>query len=63
MNRCPWCGNEARIQNSVFGYFVECNKNGHIHNIGCLVTGNTAFSKTKKEAIKLWNEETEKMKR
>ena len=62
MNRCPWCGNQAKVMNSPIGYYVECSKNGHVHNIGCLVLGVTAFSDTEREAVKLWDEETNRMK-
>ena len=61
MNRCPWCGNKAKVKPSNLGYFAECSKNGHIHNIGNHVLGSKAFSKTKKEAEELWDNETAKI--
>lgn len=61
MNKCPWCEKKAKVKKSPLGYFVECSKNGHIHNIGVLVLGSKAFSETEEEAIKLWNQETKKI--
>ena len=62
MNRCPWCGNKAKVKITPLGCICECSVNGHAHNIGCLVYGSLAFSDTEDEAIQLWNKETEKMK-
>ena len=55
MKNCPWCKNKAVIRNSPFGYFAECSKNGHIHNIGVIVPITSAFSKTEKEAEEMWD--------
>lgn len=47
MKRCPWCNNKAVVKNSPMGYFAECEKNGHIHNIGVFENEN-AFLNQKK---------------
>lgn len=53
--KCPWCGCSAVVRPSALGYFVECSKNGHIHNIGCF-DFEKSFRKTEQEAIKAWND-------
>ena len=62
MERCPWCKSIAKITNSPLGYFAECSKNGHIHNIGVLLPVTSCFSKTKDEAEKLWDKAVENYK-
>jgi len=71
MNRCPYCGNMAQVRKTPLGYWGECSVKGHIHNIGCFIYGslefgetygNLAFSETENEAIKLWDEETNRIK-
>lgn len=63
MRNCPWCKNKAIVKNSPLGYYAECEQNGHIHNIGVLVSASKSFSKTKQEAEELWNKEVEKYRR
>lgn len=58
MNICPWCGNKAVVRNSPLGYYAECSKNGHVHNIGVLVPATSSYSKTENEAKILWNKAT-----
>lgn len=58
---CPWCKQKAVVRNSPIGFFVECSKNGHIHNLG--VFGfDKSFHKTEDEAIKEWNNQIKNMK-
>ena len=59
---CPWCGNRAQIVSSPFGYFVECRKNGHVHNIGVLVSPEMSYQKTKESAAELWETFVKKLK-
>jgi len=42
---CPFCGNEAEILNSSFGYFVQCSK--------CIAS--TYYYTTKTRAKQAWN--------
>ena len=49
---CPMCGSPASVMKTVFGWFAECNKNGHIHNVG---TFGGTFQETKEAAIEDWN--------
>lgn len=60
MKNCPWCSNKAVVRNSCLGYFVECEINGHIHNIGVFENVKD-FSKTKEEAIKEWDNAIDRM--
>ncbi|MBQ7067149.1 MAG: hypothetical protein IJN92_10060 [Lachnospiraceae bacterium] len=60
MRKCPWCKYKATVKNSPLGYYAECERNGHIHNIGVLVSASKSFKKTKQEAEELWNKEVEK---
>ena len=55
IKKCPWCGRSAVVRPSALGYFVECSKNGHIHNVGCFGY-EKSFRKTEQEAIKTWND-------
>lgn len=59
MKMCPWCNNKAIIRNSPVGFFVECEKNGHIHNIGCF-EGVKSFHEIEGEAINEWDENIKK---
>lgn len=43
MNRCPWCGDKAKVKRDPLGYICECRANGHDHNTGHLVSGILAF--------------------
>ena len=52
---CPWCGLSAIVRPSSLGYFVECSKNGHIHNVGCFGF-DKSYRKTEQEAIETWND-------
>ena len=52
LKSCPSCGSPASVINTVFGWFAECNKNGHIHNVKSFGGG---FAATKEAAIKEWN--------
>lgn len=54
MKKCKFCGSESHIVKSPLGYFAECSKNGHIHNIG-IFDGAKCFCETKEEAEKEWN--------
>ena len=29
MNRCPWCGDKAKVKRDPLGYICECRANGH----------------------------------
>lgn len=49
---CPKCKSPASVIKTNFGWFAECNKNGHIHNAGTFGGG---FCATMEEAIKDWN--------
>lgn len=60
MRDCPWCKNKATIKNSPLGYYAECECNGHIHNIGVLVSPQASFSETRKQAEALWDKEVER---
>lgn len=55
MKDCPWCKRKAVVKNSPLGFYVECEKNGHVHNIGVLVPATKSYSKTEKEAETLWD--------
>lgn len=55
IKKCPWCGCVAVVRSSPLGYFVECSKNGHIHNVGCFNI-NMPYGKTQEQAINLWND-------
>lgn len=61
MNRCPWCGDKAKVKRDPLGYICECRANGHDHNTGHLVSGILAFSATEQEARELWDRETSKV--
>lgn len=54
MKKCKFCGNKSHIAKSPLGYFTECSKNGHIHNIG-IFDGAKCFCETKEEAEKEWD--------
>lgn len=54
IKKCPWCGYSAVVRSSVIGYFVECSKNGHVHNVG-LFGFEKSYRKTEQEAVKTWN--------
>ena len=56
MKRCPWCKNKANIKHSPLGFFAECEKNGHIHNIGVFLNAK-CYSKTEQEAIDEWDKQ------
>lgn len=56
MEKCPWCDSEAVTVNSPIGWFVECKKNGHVHNIGVFGYEHS-YRKTEEEAIKEWDEQ------
>lgn len=59
MKNCPWCKEKAVVKNSPLGFYAECSKNGHVHNIG--VFGfDKSFCKTEKEAIEVWDEQVQK---
>ena len=49
---CPVCKSPASVIKTVFGWFAECNRNGHIHNVG---TFGGRFAATKEAAIEEWN--------
>ena len=49
---CPVCKSPASVIKTVFGWFAECSKNGHIHNVGTFGGG---FAATKEAAIEEWN--------
>ena len=49
---CPICNAQATVVETVLGWFAECSKNGHIHNVG---TFGGELSTTKEAAIKEWN--------
>ena len=61
MRRCPWCKNNAHIKSSPLGYFAECEKNGHVHNIGVFPNAK-CFCKTEQEAIEEWDKQASLMK-
>ena len=42
------CGGKGVLKKFPFGYVIECNKNGHIHNTG--------FCETVKQAYDKWND-------
>ena len=42
------CGGKGILKKFPFGYVIECNKNGHIHNTG--------FCETVKQAYDKWND-------
>ncbi|MCI8810371.1 MAG: hypothetical protein HFF84_09655 [Oscillibacter sp.] len=44
---CPVCHCKSTVIKTVFGYGVECEKNGHLHNIGLF--------ETEGKAIAAWN--------
>lgn len=54
MKKCKFCGNRAHIVKSPLGYFGECCKNGHVHNIG-IFNDAKRFCVTEKEAKKEWD--------
>ena len=56
MKRCPWCNNKAVVKNIPQGYFAECEKNGHIHNIGVFENAK-CFSKSEKESMSEWDKQ------
>lgn len=39
------CGGKGVLKKLPFGYVIECNKNGHIHNTGFCVTVKQAYDK------------------
>ena len=49
---CPVCKSPASVIKTVFGWFAECNRNGHIHNVETFGGG---FAAKKEEAIEEWN--------
>lgn len=55
IKKCPWCGAKSIIRSCAIGYFVECSKNGHVHNVGCFGF-DKSFRKTKGQAVNIWNE-------
>lgn len=61
MKQCPWCNSESVVRNSPIGFFVECGKNGHIHNVGCF-KGAKSFHKTENEAVNEWNKSVKQLK-
>jgi hypothetical protein len=54
MKKCKFCGNKGHIVKSPLGYFGECCKNGHVHNIGIFYDAKH-FCVTEKEAEKEWD--------
>ena len=54
IKKCPWCGCSSVVRPSAIGYFVECSKNGHVHNVGRFGF-EKSYRKTDKEAINTWN--------
>ena len=53
MLKCKICGSPAKMVKTNLGYFVECEKNGHIHNAG--IYPNTHICKTPEQAEKEWD--------
>ena len=53
MLKCKICGSPAKMIKSNLGYFVECEKNGHIHNAG--IYPNAHICKMPEEAEKEWD--------
>ena len=47
IKKCPICYCEGKVIKTVFGYGVECVKNGHLHNIGIF--------ETEDKAVAAWN--------
>ena len=56
--RCPWCNSKAVIRSTTIGYYVECKRKGHVHNIGCFKNAKS-FYKTDAEAVNEWNTNVE----
>lgn len=52
--KCPICKCGTKIIKTVFGYGIECEKNGHLHNIGSF--------ETEEKAIAAWNSWSEMLK-
>lgn len=53
MIKCKICGAPAKMVKSNLGYFVECSKNGHIHNAG--IYPGAHICKTPEQAEKEWD--------
>ena len=53
MLKCKICGSPAKMVKTNLGYFVECEKNGNIHNAG--IYPNTHICKTPEQAEKEWD--------
>ena len=47
LKNCPFCHCGSHVIETPLGFGVECNKNGHLHNIGIF--------KTKEKAAIAWN--------